>query len=259
MSATPVPSGVLTLIVGLTASSGVASLALAGGFLALSEGVRRRAIPWLISFATGSLLAAALLGFLPAALEASGPEGVHRVPQILLVGLGAFFLLERVLLARAHASSDEVSRRPALAWIVLSGNALHNVLDGAAIAAACLASPALGIATALAVFSHELPREMGDLGVLLGAGWSRQSVILANALIGTAAVAGGVVAFYAVREVEALLPIALGLACASLLYVGLAGLLPELQRGVAGRPRLGSVGLVALGMATIWLTERGLG
>ena len=69
----------LLWIVLATALGGVLSAALAGTFLLFSTARRAQLMPHLISFATGAMLAAALLGLLPEAIVSVGPE---RVPAI---------------------------------------------------------------------------------------------------------------------------------------------------------------------------------
>ncbi len=55
-------------------------------------------LPHFISFATGALLGAALLALLPEAMESVGPAGAHGIGVALLVGLGIFFVIEKLVL-----------------------------------------------------------------------------------------------------------------------------------------------------------------
>lgn len=50
-----------------------------------------------------------------------------------------------------------------VAWMVVMGDGLHNFTDGMAIGAAFSANIAGGFSTAIAVFCHELPHEIGTL------------------------------------------------------------------------------------------------
>lgn len=70
----------------------------------------------------------------------------------------------------------------AVAWMVVMGDGLHNFTDGMAIGAAFSNSIAGGFSTAIAVFCHELPHELGDFAVLLKAGISARKAVYYNVL-----------------------------------------------------------------------------
>lgn len=87
-------------IILFTALGGVVSALAASLFLLASDGTRARVLPHLVSFATGALLAAALLGLLPHAIESAGAGATHGIGLALLGGLLAFFVLEKMVLWR---------------------------------------------------------------------------------------------------------------------------------------------------------------
>jgi zinc and cadmium transporter len=93
-------------IVVFTALGGIASAAFASAFLLLPERTSTRLLPHLVSFATGALLGAALLALLPEAMESVGTAGAHGIGAALVLGLGIFFVIEKVVLWR-HAHSHE--------------------------------------------------------------------------------------------------------------------------------------------------------
>src|SRR5262245_44042089 len=167
-------------IVVLTAAGGGLSALAASLFLLASERVRTRVLPHMVSFATGALLAAALLGLLPHALGSAGAASAHLVGLAVLVGILVFFVLEKLVLWR-HCHQDECEghvphdhhRHAASASLILIGDGFHNVLDGVLIAAAVMIDLHLGIVSALAIFAHEIPQELGDLAILLHSGMSR--------------------------------------------------------------------------------------
>jgi len=66
--------------------------------------------------------------------------------------------------------------------MVIMGDGLHNFTDGMAIGAAFSLNIAGGLSTAVAVFCHELPHELGDFAVLLKAGMSARQAIYYNVL-----------------------------------------------------------------------------
>lgn len=93
-------------IIIFTAVGGIASAAFAGLFLLLPERTGLRLLPHFVSFATGALIGAALLGLLPEAMQSVGPGGAHAIGVALVVGLGVFFIIEKLVLWR-HAHSHE--------------------------------------------------------------------------------------------------------------------------------------------------------
>jgi zinc and cadmium transporter len=103
----------LVWIILFTAVGGIASAAFAGLFLLVPEAAGRRLLPHFVSYATGALLGAALLALLPEAMEGVGPDGAHSIGAALLVGLGVFFVIEKLVLwwhthgnGNGHGHSD---------------------------------------------------------------------------------------------------------------------------------------------------------
>lgn len=80
----------LTWIIIFSLLGGVLSVIAAASFLLLSDTVRARLVPHLVSFAIGSLLGAAFLGLLPHALSAPGVDDFHPLFLTVLIGLLVF-------------------------------------------------------------------------------------------------------------------------------------------------------------------------
>jgi zinc and cadmium transporter len=253
----------LLAIVALTAFGGLLSALAASIFLLLGAARRAALLPKLVSFATGTLLGAALLGLLPHALESVGPGGAHRVGLTILCGILLFFVLEKFVLWRhchddpceMHSPSHEV-RDAASARMILAGDAFHNVLDGVLIAAAYLTDPKLGLVTALAVFAHEIPQEVGDLAILLHGGYTRGRALALNLLTSLTSIVGGVVAYFALATALQYLPYALALAAASFLYVAVADLIPVLHRRVDPTAGFEQLLFILLGVGLVYWTHQ---
>lgn len=250
-------------IIVVTALGGVVSALLAAAVLLLPPAVRIRWLPHLLSFATGTLLAAALLALVPHAIMGAGFRRVHEVGIALLAGILLFFVLEKFLLWR-HCHSEEIESQEAHAHhrahasgvLVLTGDALHNALDGVIIAAAFLTDFHLGVVTALAIMAHEIPQEIGNFAVLLHAGMSRAKALVLNLATSATAILGGVLAWLALRDALALLPFALAFAAATLLYVAVADLIPGLHRRTAPSASLAQVLWIGAGIGVVAFAER---
>lgn len=246
-----------------TLFGGLLSAALASLFLLYNESRRARLLPHLISFATGAMLAAALLGLLPEAIVDVGPGRVQAIGAALLAGIAFFFVLEKLVLWRhCHTEDCEQHHVPsvqhrdrAAAWIVLVGDGVHNAFDGVLIAAAFLTDVRLGIVTTIAITAHEIPQELGDLAVLLHAGMTPVRALLFNAASSLTSIIGGLVGFLALKGTLDVLPYAISVAAASLIYVAVADLIPGLHRRVDPAGSAMQVLLIGAGVAVIAVTE----
>lgn len=253
----------VALVVLCAALGGIASATVAVVFLWLPERGAVAMMPHFVSFATGALLGAAFLALLPDAIEGAGAGGAHRVGLTLIVGLGVFFVVEKLALwwhAHDHGGDDhgghDHARDRASGVLVLVGDCMHNSLDGVLIAAAFLQCRSLGFVTTLAVAAHEIPHRVGDFAILVQAGWSRPRALLLNLGTGLAAVIGAVVAYYFLRRALGALPYALAFAAAGFIYIAVAGLIPGLHRRVDPGAGAVQVVLIGLGVALIALAER---
>jgi len=257
---------VLGWIVIFTAVGGLLSALAASVFLIASERVRARVLPHLVSFATGALLGAALLGLLPHAVEEAGTVDVHEIGLTLLCGLLVFFVLEKLVLWRhchqdiceGHLPHDhhQRGRDAASASLILIGDGFHNVLDGILIAAAFMTDVHLGIVTAIAVTAHEIPQEVGDLAILLHGGMSRSRAMTLNLLTSVTSVLGGVLAYFLLADLTALLPYAIAIAASSFLYIAVADLIPGLHRRVDPGSSIKQFIFIVLGVAVIYVSHR---
>lgn len=235
--------------IGLSVLGGFGGLAVASSILLLPAAIRDRLVPWLVSYAVGALLGVALLELLPQALASLEAQ---RVFFTLLVGILTFFVLEKLAIWR-HGHTHDCDVHRSNAPMVLFGDAAHNFLDGAVIAAAALTSLPLAVSTAIAVFAHEIPHEVGDLAILLHSGYSRRRALMANALAAGAGVLGAAAALLFLGTLPRLEPYFLAFATASFLYVAMADLIPDLHRGTLDDSAVRQVVLVSAGIATVML------
>jgi zinc and cadmium transporter len=237
-----------TIVVSLVSLIGVA-------LLALKKETLDSALFYILSFATGSLLGAAFLDLLPESLEGIQPKAAFAMA---LAGILLFFVLERLIYWH-HAHHDHEKHEKPLAYLSLLGDAFHNFFDGVAIAASFAASPAIGIATTMAIILHEIPQELSDFTLLLYAGFSARKAILSNLLVAFTAVLG-VLAFFALAQyVENLNYYGMALAAGGFIYIAGSDLIPELHRETGtGRSAL-QLAAVLAGILAISLLTSALG
>ena len=238
---------VFAIALGLSLLGGLGGLIVASGLLLIHESRRTRLVPWLVSYAVGALLGVSMLAILPEALKQL--EASH-VFGTLLAGILAFFVLEKLVLWR-HCHTHDCEVHDGSVFPVLVGDAFHNFVDGAVIAAAVATSVPLGVSTAVAIAAHEIPQEVGDFAILLHAGYSRSRALMLNLLSAVSSAVGAIAALIAVNTLPDVLPYFLALAAASFLYVAMADLIPGLHRGRTDANSMRQIVLIAAGVATI--------
>ena len=167
-----------------------------------------------------------------------------------------FFVLEKLVLLR-HCHTDECHVHAAAAPLIIFGDAFHNFLDGAIICTAVLTSVPLGINTAIAVAAHEIPQEVGDTAILLAAGYSRRRALVLNIVSGLSGLAGALIAYLTVGFVPELRPYVLALSSASLMYIAMSDLIPDLHRGQLDSNSTRQVALIVAGVGTVFVLEHG--
>lgn len=251
----------LAWIIVFSIIGGALSVIAASVFLVFPKSIREVLIPRLISFAIGALLSAALLALIPHAAEAEHMDA-HNLGLTILLGVLAFFLLEKMVLWRhCHSHECEVHtpeqhhHEKAAGTLVLIGDGIHNLVDGVLIAAAFMTDFDLGVVTALAVAAHEIPQEVGDFAILLNSGYSRGRALFFNVLASLTTVVGAVIAYFSLGGVQDILPYILAVAASSFIYIAVADLIPGLHKRLQISATLEQIGLILLGVLTIYLAH----
>lgn len=278
----------LTWIILSSLLGGVLSVSLAGLF-ALS--LRTAWVPMLVSYAIGAMLGAVFLEILPHAFEsASSIEAIsatllfglllffvleklviwrhchgdhcevhaihseHNCPENQSAQNDSKY---RAVAQQApsitphHAHSHHHHDSGRSGMMIMIGDTFHNFVDGILIAAAFLLDVKLGMVTALAIISHEIPQEVGDFLILLHSGYTKKQAFIFNLASSLATLIGGFIAYFALQYVTGWIPYILGLAAASMLYVAVADLIPSLHKRTELRATISQVLLIALGISTI--------
>ena len=245
--ATPDFSTALTAV-GLSVLGSLGGLLTASLVLLVRNDLRTRLVPWLVSFAVGTLLGASLFNLLPEALDG---QPVEATMTTLVAGILTFFVLEKIVLWHHCHDDEECAAHKRAASLVVIGDAVHTFVDGAVIAAATIVSPALGVTTALAVAAHEIPQEMGDAAILMSAGYSRKTALGLNLASAGGGVLGALMMLAFGSMVPLMIPKVLAFAAGAFLYVAMADLIPSLHQGRFDAGSFRQLGLIVLGLAAI--------
>lgn len=213
-------------VIGLSLAGGVFSLI--GGVILLSKhSFADKLAQYATPFAAGALLAAVFLDLLKDGLEKASADTVLTAT---LIGMLLFFFAERFLhWFHHHHMHEHTEHDPVTKPLIIIGDTIHNAMDGVAIAAAFLISPATGVITTIAVAAHEIPQEIGDFGLLLSKGMSRRNVLLVNIASALATITFAVIT-YALGNRD-VLPVGflLGLSAGFLLYIASSDIIPDIH------------------------------
>ena len=204
-------------------------ISLSGAFLLVkSRRLREKASLYVVPFGAGALLAVAFLSLLPEAVESGD---IHDVATATLIGFIIFFLIERLTSGwfHQHHGHQHVPVGATRNGLVIIGDILHNAIDGAAIGAAFLVSPAAGIATSIAVAAHEVPQEIGDMGILLSNGMRPKRALLINLLSATVTIVVAAAIFLFGSENLAVVPLLLSLAAGFFIYIAASDIIPDIH------------------------------
>lgn len=221
---------------------------LGGVLLLINETLAKKLSLHLLSFAAGALLGAAFFELIPESLK--GNFESRTIFGAVTVGVIIFFVLEKIL-NFYHCHDQETCDIHDFSIMVIVGDTFHNFLDGIAIAFSFLISIPTGIATTAAVFFHEVPQEISDFGILLHNGYSRWKTLKYNFFAALGTPVGAIIGYSLRNAIESYIPLLLGLAAGSFIYISIADLIPEL-RHKAGVKEFFHILIMIGGLAIIW-------
>lgn len=228
---------------------------LVGGIILLSkEKLALRISHFLAAFAAGILLGTAFFDLLPEAVHEGGKGNINIFPWVLF-GIVLFFLLERFIHWFHHheGHGDEKGPKSTLSLIIFS-DTLHNFMDGIVIAATFMVNIPLGITTALSIFAHELPQEIGDFGLMLHKGLKPKKIICVNILSALVSVAGALITYFLGDVLEGILPILLAITAGFFIYIALSDLIPEMHHEKKESHAFIQSSLLAVGVVSMWIS-----
>jgi ZIP family zinc transporter len=197
-----------------------------GGLLALRLDAYRA---FVLAFAAGALVASALIGVIPDALEllarSDAPRYQHHLMFACSLGFLSFYLLEQL----THSSDDPHDLTPKHAshaglWGA-AGIGVHSLLDGAAIGEAFHVGTAVGWVVALAVIVHKFADGVSTVGILVSTGRSTRTT---HRMLGFTAVAPlvGLALQGLVPLPLSMMALVLGWFAGVFLYLGSGALIP---------------------------------
>ena len=200
----------------------------------------------MVGFSAGGLIGGAFLHLLPEALEKSASQTVF---SWLIAGFIFFFFLEKYLHWR-HCHQEGCEIHP-FTYLNLVGDGVHNFTDGLVIGASFLINIHFGVVTTLVIILHEIPQEIGDFGVLVYGGFSKQKALYFNFLIALTCVLGTVGGYFISIYLKDFSAFLLPFTAGGFIYIAACDLVPELHKQLALKKSLASMAAFICGILFI--------
>lgn len=194
-----------------------------GGALGmLFRRIGRRANDFMLSFAAGVMLAAAIIGLILPALEDGGA-------LICVAGLFLGALMVNLMdLPLPHLLKRREDDRLRKVCLFVMAIALHNLPEGVAAGVGLgTGDDRYGIMIALAIAMQNIPEGIIVAVAMRGVGVRRRRAFLISAMTGVIEIFGTVVGYIAAWVSAALLPLVLAIAGGTMLYVISEEMIPE--------------------------------
>ncbi|MCM8797528.1 MAG: ZIP family metal transporter [Candidatus Omnitrophica bacterium] len=180
----------------------------------------------LIGFSAGALIGSSFLHILPEALLKT--NNTAALFYIVISGIVLFFLMEKYFYWR-HCH-EGVCKVHVFTYLNLVGDALHNFIDGMAIAASFLISVKIGFVTTCAIILHEIPQELGDFGVLIYGGITKKKALFYNFISALASLLGALTGYIVADASSYFSVFVLPLTAGGFIYIAASDLIPEIHK-----------------------------
>ena len=236
---------------------------LAGGFLSLLfaflffKNSNINIVTNMVSLSVGTMLGAVFLEILPHALEQSTDS--HDTMFIVLIGLLVFFTLEKLLIWRhCHGdhcethSHDTQLKNNKSGSLVLIGDLSHNFIDGILISSAFIYEFELGLVTALAIYAHQIPQEMGNISIFVNKGLKKNKAILLNVIANITMTIGAVITYILIDSAGEILPVLLAFTASNLIYVAISDLIPGLHKRTEIKESSMQIAMILIGVMIVY-------
>lgn len=213
----------------------------------------KKSMPYIFSFAAGTLIAVAFLDLLPESLEIAKSSGI-TVRAIFITVVLSFFiynLLERFFVTHPVHENDQHGH--IMGPIGAGSLVVHSFFDGAAIGAAYHVNPAVGIVVALAVIFHDFTDGINTVTVMLKNRHKSKHAFAFLFMDALAPVLGVMMTTYLMLPQSAL-AFMLAFFTGEFLYIGAATLVPETKHTTKATMITMALGIIAIIVLTSVLT-----
>lgn len=203
-----------------------------GSYLKITS---NRFISFILSFASGLMMAIVCFDLIP---EALGISKVLNVVVGIIIGIIAMLICDLLVHNKFTYNAENQSKNNSLLKTGVSvciGLALHNFPEGLAIGSGFEASLKLGISLAIAICLHDIPEGISMAVPMKNGGMKKSKVIL---LVFLSGITTGIGAFFGAivgAISEQIISICLSFAAGAMLYIVSGELIPESNKLYSGR------------------------
>lgn len=199
--------------------------------------ISERVLHLMLGLSAGILGGVTFVDILPEAFGIAEELAMHSlyVPSGVGIGFFAMLAVERYILAtkEIHGGHFHIHEKPALdpshGLMGVSALTFHGFMDGFVIPIGFAAGPEIGIIVTLAVAIHQIPDSFAALSLALGSTESRRQALMYVLVTAVDTPMGIVVGLLSVGLGSLVVPIGLGIAAGTFIYVSASDLVPELQ------------------------------
>lgn len=203
----------LMLQIFYAALAGIATIL--SGLLPLHPRIGERINRYMVGFASGVVVTAALVEMFPEA-------DIENNYLLAVLGFFIFYFLERAVMIHACGGNECEGR--GMTWVSLIGISGDNFIDGIAIAAGYLTDPTLGTIIAVAVIAHEIPQGATSTIVMRNSGYGLNRIL---AVLSVGAVLYPLGAFFSFLVSSAYYQLIVAFVAGEFVFIGAGELLPE--------------------------------
>lgn len=239
-----------------------------GGVLLVKSGAHTRGerfLKYLVALGAGFMLAAIFIEIVPETVSIwtsglTGEAASRSVVEAMTLLLGGYLLIqlfEHTLAPHFHFGAEthtESFMKPSAAYTAVGGLWIHTFFDGVSIASAFLVNFRVGLLVFIAILLHKMPEGFTVASIMLAAGRSARTALIATGATGAATLAGVVGVALIDTRMKGVVGFALPFSAGVTLYVAASDLIPEVNHKEERNPTVSIV--VFGGVALFYLLHR---
>ncbi|MGA9365246.1 MAG: ZIP family metal transporter [Bacteroidota bacterium] len=189
----------------------------------------RRTQEFLLALGAGFLLALVFAELIPRSVQALGATA----GLVIILGFATIHFFEHTVVKHLHFGEEvhpEVMVSRAASVSAFSGLFVHAFFDGLSISAGMHFQFLVGLLIFCAILLHKVPEGLTIASIMLTAGYSRRTVLLASLGIGAATMIGVLMILIFANVDAQVTGIAFAFSAGAAAYVGASDLIPEINR-----------------------------